>query len=438
MEELLVESLEEATQPLSSGIRLPNIQRHPNKQLVCGRGFRETADFCLHQIHNALFQNQWEQAAELLKSYFQTLEDTSTAKLRAAPEVIWRLGTEVLLHHPKSTLEDVKSFADRMKNLGVKNYLKVSLEHVFHLLCLGMTEDAYRHLTVAESWRYGDRSASEEKLIKLIQAHRALLDYKKWAEKRQFMLDNEVDYMSESAYALEMSSHFRQATGAFKEIIQYPGVWDTFVQSYADLLEFYGDPEGVQRLLNDYAYDSKYPANPNAHVFLYAFLKRSGEPTESLIKVLMILHQLVPSHELMLELNMLLQESGKEEHRQQGLQVLFSLLDFSSWKEHVGAWNSLAKQMKAALHGKHSEWLQAEWSSREDWWPAFHFSHYLAKKDWQQSERLAMKKALVAGILLGKGSKYFTFVVLRGSTSQRKKCKRMKQFVKKHSMAGSG
>ncbi|XP_078504351.1 TATA box-binding protein-associated factor RNA polymerase I subunit A-like [Lissotriton helveticus] len=151
-----------------------------------------------------------------------------------------------------------------------------------------------------------------------------------------------------------------------------------------------------------------------------------------------ILHQLVPSHELMLELNTLLQESDLPEQRELALRVLFEVLDYSAWRERVKPWACLAKQMKAAVQGEHLEWLLQEWDSRKDWWPAYHFSHFQAEKDWQQNERLAMKKAFVANILLGKGCRYRSFVVSKSSRSHRKKTKRLKKFVKKHRLKGLG
>lgn len=40
-------------------------------------------------------------------------------------QIIWRIGTEILHHHPNSTLEDYNSFYERVKHSGVKHYLKV-------------------------------------------------------------------------------------------------------------------------------------------------------------------------------------------------------------------------------------------------------------------------------------------------------------------------
>lgn len=54
------------------------------------------------------------------------------------------------------------------------------------------------------------------------------------------------------------------------------------------MLEFYGDREGAREVLTNYAYDEKFPSNPNAHVYLYGFLKREKAPREKLISVLKV------------------------------------------------------------------------------------------------------------------------------------------------------
>uniref|UniRef100_A0A9L0TBX5 Uncharacterized protein n=1 Tax=Equus caballus TaxID=9796 RepID=A0A9L0TBX5_HORSE len=71
-------------------------------------------------------------------------------------------------------------------------------------------------------------------------------------------------------------------------LIQIPGVWDPFVKSYVEMLEFYGDQDGAREVLTNYAYDEKFPSNPNDHIYLYNFLKREKAPREKLISVLKV------------------------------------------------------------------------------------------------------------------------------------------------------
>lgn len=54
------------------------------------------------------------------------------------------------------------------------------------------------------------------------------------------------------------------------------------------MLEFYEDHEQALKVLNDYAYDKTFPPNPNAHVYLYQYLKRHDTPNKKLIKVLKV------------------------------------------------------------------------------------------------------------------------------------------------------
>uniref|UniRef100_A0A452HYM9 Uncharacterized protein n=1 Tax=Gopherus agassizii TaxID=38772 RepID=A0A452HYM9_9SAUR len=381
--------------------------------------FQETKKACLNYIQDALLQHQWQRAAEFMTNYLETLENTSAEKQMAAPEVIWRIGTEILCHHSKSSIEEFNYFAEQMKNLGVKRYLKVCLEHVFHLLCNGLIDEAYQNLSLAEGWRYGEQTTAQDKELKLIQAYKGLLDYYNWTKKRTAMLElGEYQYGNfADSVEQEMHSFFRQAAVNLKEIIKIPGVWDPFVKSYVDLLEFYEDYDEVRQVLSEYAYNSKFPPNPNAHVYYYQFLKRQGESKKTLMSVLKILHEIVPSHELMLEYNAMLQKSSKS----LDARVLF--LKFS------------CNLLTLSSSGKHLDWVTEEWNSRKDWWPAFHFSHYLAKRNWQENENLACEKALVAGILLGRDCKYFKYVSHQGCIAKKEKFQTVKKFVKKHSSA---
>ncbi|XP_077669854.1 TATA box-binding protein-associated factor RNA polymerase I subunit A isoform X3 [Eretmochelys imbricata] len=370
---------------------LPRYLLHPTTRGRKSTEFQETKKACLNYIQDALLQHQWQRAAEFMTNYLETLENTSAEQRMAAPEVIWRIGTEILCHHSKSSVEEFNYFAEQMKNLGVKKYLGVCLEHVFHLLCNGLIDDAYQNLSLAEGWRYGEQTIAQDKELKLIQAYKGLLDYYNWAKKRKAVLELDGDFAD--SVEQEMHSFFRQAAVNLKEIIKIPGVWDPFVKCYVD---------------------------------------RRGESKKTLMSVLKILHEIVPSHELMLDYNAMLQKSKKRKHHRLGLEIIFTLLDFAGWKEHVKAWSCLAKQI-LENSSKHLDWVREEWNSRKDWWPAFHFSHYLAKRNWQENESLACEKALVAGILLGKDCKYFKYVSHEGCKAKKEKFRTMKKFVKKHS-----
>lgn len=247
------------------------------------------------------------------------------------------------------------------------------------------------------------------------------------------MLQLEEDSYAESSIQQEMHSFYRQAAVGLKEIIKIPGVWDPFVLCYVDLLEYYNEYEEAKEVLREYAYNSKFPSNPNAYVYFYQFLKRRGKSRKTQIAALQALHELVPSHELMLEFCDMLEKSKKSKNHRLRLEVIFAALDFAEWKENVKAWSYLAKQIVEILQNSDNQfdWLKNEWGTRKDWWPAFHFSHYLAKRNWEENESLANEKVLVAGLLLGKDCKYFKYITHQGNKAK-KKFKMLKNFVKEN------
>nr|KAF6395627.1 TATA-box binding protein associated factor, RNA polymerase I subunit A [Rousettus aegyptiacus] len=86
----------------------------------------------------------------------------------------------------------------------------------------------------------------------------------------------------------------------------------------------------------------------------------------------------------------------------------------------------------------HPAWAREEWASRKSWWPSFHFSYFWAKSDWKEDNALAYQKAVVAGMLLGKGCRYFRYISKQDHQVLRKKIKRMKKLVKKCSIVNPG
>lgn len=74
------------------------------------------------------------------------------------------------------------------KDLKVKGVslppLQISLQHALYLMHHRLLDDASRNLSQAETWRYGDKSASQEVLIHLVQAYKGLLQYHTWSRKR--------------------------------------------------------------------------------------------------------------------------------------------------------------------------------------------------------------------------------------------------------------
>ncbi|XP_009439800.1 TATA box-binding protein-associated factor RNA polymerase I subunit A isoform X2 [Pan troglodytes] len=382
-----------------AGMHFPWLQTYVETVAIGGRrrkDFAQTTSACLSFIQEALLKHQWQQAAEYMYSYFQTLEDSDSYKRQAAPEI--------------------------------------SLQHALYLLHHGMLKDAKRNLSEAETWRHGENTSSREILINLIQAYKGLLQYYTWSEKKMELSKLDKDDYAYNAVAQDVFNHSWKTSANISALIKIPGVWDPFVKSYVEMLEFYGDRDGAQEVLTNYAYDEKFPSNPNAHIYLYNFLKRQKAPRSKLISVLKILYQIVPSHKLMLEFHTLLRKSEKEEHRKLGLEVLFGVLDFAGCTKNITAWKYLAKYLKNILMGNHLAWVQEEWNSRKNWWPGFHFSYFWAKSDWKEDTALACEKAFVAGLLLGKGCRYFRYILKQDHQVLGKKIKRMKRSVKKYSI----
>ncbi|XP_078212778.1 TATA box-binding protein-associated factor RNA polymerase I subunit A isoform X3 [Callithrix jacchus] len=382
-----------------AGMHFPWLQTYIETVAIGGKrkkDFAQTTSACLSFIQEALLKHQWQQAAEYMHSYFQTLEDSDSYKRQAAPEI--------------------------------------SLQHALYLLHHGMLEDAKRKLSEAETWRHGEKTSSREILINLIQAYKGLLQYYTWSKKKRELSKLDKDDYAYSAVAQDVFNHSWKTSVNISALIKMPGVWDPFVKSYVEMLEFYGDRDGAQEVLTNYAYDEKFPSNPNAHIYLYNFLKRQKAPRSKLISVLKILYQIVPSHKLMLEFHTLLRKSEKEEHHKLGLEVLFGVLDFAGCTKNITAWKYLAKYVKKTLMGNHLVWVQEEWKSRKNWWPSFHFSYFWAKSDWKEDTALACEKAFVAGLLLGKGCRYFRYILKQDHQILGKKIKRMKRSVKKYSI----
>ncbi|XP_076698506.1 TATA box-binding protein-associated factor RNA polymerase I subunit A-like [Callospermophilus lateralis] len=266
---------------------------------------------------------------------------------------------------------------------------------------------------------------------------------RKHADLQYPFLENSLHYADENDYAYSsatqsMLSDSWKTSVNICGLIKTPGVWDPFVKSYVEMLEFYGDQDEARKILTNYAYDEKFPSNPNAHVYLYNFLKKEKAPRAKLLSVLKVLYQIVPSHRLMLEFHMLLRKSEKEELHKLGLKVLFGVLDFAGCTKNKTAWKYLARYLRQLLMENRLAWVQEEWNSRKNWWPTFHFSYFWAKTDWKEDTDLTCEKAFVAGILLGKGCRYFRYILKQDHHVLKKKIKRMKKSVKKYSIVNSG
>lgn len=360
-------------------------------------GFRRTTSMCRERIREAMLHHRWEEAAEHMVYYPQILEDRNLFTAQPSKEFIWRTATEIFHHHLNSTMEDYNTIYERMKHSGFRHYLMISLEHSFHLLLHQQIEDAKRHLASAESWRHGKETAAQIQNIKLIQAYRGLLDYIIWCVKKSTRSSSDY-YESDSSQT--MQNYFRQASVNLEEILKNPGVWDSFILRYVEMLEFYEHHKEALQVLNDYAYDSNFPPNPNAHVYLYQYLKRQGASEKRLMKVLKVLHALVPSHELMLEYSSLLLQSEKQSDTTKALGVVLEMLDFNCWGSNLEVWMRLKAVIQKLQNQVDWENIVGEkMAERKDWWFALHFTSFHATEDSKENPELFEVKASLTKIL---------------------------------------
>ncbi|XP_078212605.1 TATA box-binding protein-associated factor RNA polymerase I subunit A isoform X5 [Callithrix jacchus] len=66
-----------------AGMHFPWLQTYIETVAIGGKrkkDFAQTASACLSFIQEALLKHQWQQAAEYMPSYFQTLEDSDSYK----------------------------------------------------------------------------------------------------------------------------------------------------------------------------------------------------------------------------------------------------------------------------------------------------------------------------------------------------------------------
>ncbi|KAI5094340.1 TATA box-binding protein-associated factor RNA polymerase I subunit A, partial [Silurus meridionalis] len=356
-------------------------------------GLRKSTRMCLHAIREAVLHHRWKEATRYLEVYSQALEETSVEQPIAC-EIIWRLGIEILRHHPDSDLERFNDLYERMKSSGVKNYAKICLEYAFHLMLNGHIQKAKQQLTVAASWRYGKESARQALGLKLIHAYCGFLDYLIWSTKRASTSNAE-----EGEQHNEMHSYFRQALVTMQEIIKQPGVWDQFVCSCVDMLEYYNNKEEALQLLEHYAFNKDFPANPNAHVYLYNYQKKHNASRDELLATLKGLHSLVPSHELMLKYCKLLMLSREPKNLQRALCIALDLVEYSCWKKNVKAWLCLFRIARCFSKRCHKDLLKKECEERKDLWLKMHFKNAHTRMDLKISPRLVSLKIKVKKIM---------------------------------------
>lgn len=54
------------------------------------------------------------------------------------------------------------------------------------------------------------------------------------------------------------------------------------------MLDYYDNHKEALKILNNYAFNNNFPPNPNAHVYLYQYLKRQDSSKRKLFRVLKV------------------------------------------------------------------------------------------------------------------------------------------------------
>ncbi|CDQ78146.1 unnamed protein product [Oncorhynchus mykiss] len=204
----------------------------------------------------------------------------------------------------------------------------------------------------------------------------------------------------------EMHSYFRQASVNRKDIIKLPGVWDPFVLSYINMLEFYNDHEGTVKVLNDYAYDISLP--PQCPCLP---LPKCNHPSNKLLSAQDPAY-IGPKSRV----NAGIQFSSatvRESDLQKALGVVLDLLDLSSWRRNLDVWNHLMTIVKRLRPRK--QWLKIvaeELVNRMDWWLAMHFTTFLARRDLAMNGVLLEVKCFVLGAFCPRCKYSYTVTLL--------------------------
>ncbi|XP_070578771.1 TATA box-binding protein-associated factor RNA polymerase I subunit A-like [Ptychodera flava] len=374
----------------------------------------EASSKALHAIlRECLLNHRWKEANLVLESL--CLDTATTA------DIIWKCGLEVFYNHPKTTVGMVELFYGKMKKLNTHYQVQKTVEHAMYLLSRGQVEEAHR--TIKEGHEFGkgidehERQA-ETKWKDMATLYSGLIEYFIWAENKRIQpseleehtqadnmeTDNILSHDSEIS-----DSYARSALQHFEVITETPGIWDVFVTRHVELLGFYKKHDEAQVVLERYR--NLNPDNPNAHKYLYHFLKEQDAHPNELIPVLKSFLSLVPSDALAMDMCEIIQTTDADQALT--LPFLFDLLDYGSWQNDLRPWVMLADQL-TTVHKYPTkegfEILHSCWDHRSAWWPSYHFRDSAVKFTPEIDSQLLESKAIVASFLLKSGHTFITAV----------------------------
>jgi len=254
----------------------------------------------------------------------------------------------------------------------------------------------------------------------LLRAYSGLFAYISWKkcrlqlEKRD--LDTEdlggwshgAESATDSNLKRQVDFHGKQALVLFHDLVEQNGVWDIFLIKQVEVLKYYNQADEARRILE--RYKEKNPENPNAHRYLYYFLKSEDTDKQELCNVLEDLLRVDPTSELSEKyVKLRMHQADQSKGVLDALGALFVKLDHAACQQGVKTWETFADTLRqySTTHDKKS--LGELWDERADWWPQFHFRGDLVPKKDHVTElewQLTQHKAKAARWLLGKGNPF--------------------------------
>jgi len=321
---------------------------------------------------------------------------------------MWRVGTDVLSHHPSGANNFMTSAYKRaMMSYNEKvDQVHLLLEYTFGLLIAKDFATAKEELRLYPNIEKGvvhkqSRINNIAWWSVVAEGYLGLIDYVLW-KSTVLHCTNSNDFSQSGAADDFSSQHAKLGSSAcqhFSEVISKPGVWDIFIQKYIEILVFYGKSDDAKCALETYSVT--HQDNPNAHKMLYAFVC-DHQPTSSnstcstvdvKITILKRLVQVAPSEEIVLDLHHLLfhkwLKDGDPQARchfeadsnlTESVEVLLNMLDYFCWRDAPNIWKALYDAIqwikkktgrKQMLKFIRNIFVASE---RIHWWPAYHFS----------------------------------------------------------------
>ncbi|XP_041467869.1 TATA box-binding protein-associated factor RNA polymerase I subunit A-like [Lytechinus variegatus] len=340
-------------------------------------------------LKECILQEKWEDSIQILCA--------QCTYQRPDIECLWKFGAHVLQNHPDSNAEQIEDLYRFVRKINTTNPYQKKLEHALFLLRQDRMKDALT--TLSEMWPASKKCANKESnqpeiRKKLISANAGLIEYCQWHEKIKGRGDDEV---------VEDATLRKRALTNLGKFNNEPGVWDIFITKQVEMLETKeGSINKAEQILNNYL--SNNPGNPNAHVYLYQFIKRNKPTKTNKLKTLLKkLATLLPASDYTLEYVDLLEKTESAELAEV-LPLIFNMADYSTCRYHIALWKTLVEHILPVVESKDKPAkaiLKKCWSSRKSWWTSYHFDRHGVAEMANRHPEIAVQKAILAAIFYG-------------------------------------